>query len=422
MSHFLQFLIVLAVILTVAKLGGYLSLRIGQPAVAGEVLAGLILGPSLIDFLHWPVFTDSHLGETFTLLAEFGVLLMMFIAGLEVHMSDLRLSGRVAFNAGVLGFLAPLGLGYLAAVWMDFPPDLALFIGLLLAPTSVSISAQTLMELKVLRTRVGTSLLGAAVIDDILVVMGLSIFLALSGSGQTGGGADLIWLFVRMLAYLAISVMAGPWLLTRFHRWVERLPVSQAVVASALIMMMLFAWAAEFLGGVAAIIGAFIAGLSYARTAAKPQILTGFSSLAYSLFVPIFFINVGLNANLRDVQSDSLLLLAVLTVTAIFSKIIGTGIGGLLGKLSRKESFQLGVGMVPRGEVGLIVVSIGITEGLIDETLLSVAVAMVILTTLLAPPVLRALFRPQPAPPEPRPAKIEETSEETTHVSDHPGD
>lgn len=396
MLPFLQFLLILAVIITVAKLGGYFSVRLGQPAVAGEVLAGLILGPTVLNFLHWDVFTSIHLEETVTFLAELGVLLIMFIAGLELHLSDLGKSGRAAVFAGVLGFLAPLGFGYLAATALGFSPNQALFIGLLLAPTSVSISAQTLMELGVLRSRVGTSLLGAAVIDDTLVVFGISFFLAvLGGNGveELAAGSGILFLVVRMVTYLLISILFGLFVLPRLARWVERLPISQGVIAFTFTMMIFYAWSAEYLGSLATIIGAFMAGLFFARTPLKVKIEQGFSAIAYGVFVPIFFVNIGLSANFRELNQDNLVFLGVLLTTAIFSKIIGSGLGGLLGKLSPKESLELGVSMVPRGEVVLIVAAVGITEGFINQAELSVAVAMVVITTILTPPILRVLFR-----------------------------
>ncbi len=394
MLPFLQFLLILAIIIAVAKFGGFVSLQLGQPAVAGEVLAGLILGPTAINLLHWPVFTDVHLEETFTFLAELGVLLLMFIAGLEVHLRDLVRSGRAATFAGVLGFLVPLALGYLVATMFGFEPEQGFFIGLLLAPTSVSISVQTLMELKALRSRVGVTLLGAAVIDDTLVVLGVSFFLAvLDGDSTTASSGDILTLIVRMALYILIAGFIGFRVIPRLSRWIENLPVSQGVVSVAFMVMIFFAWSAEYLGGVATIIGAFIAGLSFARTPLKERILAGFSSIAYGVFVPIFFVAVGLEANLRSLNSSNVMLLIGLLATAVLSKIIGSGIGGYFGKLGLKESLQLGFSMVPRGEVVLIVASVGITEGFIDQAELSVTVGLVVLTTLITPPILRWLFR-----------------------------
>ena len=396
MLPFLQFLIILAVIITAAKLGGYLSVRLGQPAVAGEVMAGLVLGPTVLNFLHWEAFTVNHMEETFTFLAELGALLLLFIAGLELHISDLRKSGPAAIFAGFLGFLVPLGLGFLAAILMNFDPQQSLFIGLLLAPTSVSISAQTLIELKVLRSRVGASLLGAAVIDDTLVVLGISIFLAVlggTGAEEISAGGSIVLLVGRMAIYLVAAIFVGWKILPRMAKWVEDLPISEGVTAFAFTIMVFYSWSAEYFGGLASIIGAFLAGLFFARTQLKAKIRQGFSIIAYSVFIPIFFVDVGLEANLRTLDGQALIFLAVLLFTAIISKVIGAGVGGLLGKLSAKESLQLGVSMVPRGEVVLIVATVGITEGFINQTELSVAIALVVLTTLLTPPILRILFR-----------------------------
>lgn len=393
MLPFLQFLIILAVIITFAKLGGYLSTRLGQPAVAGEVLAGLLLGPTAIDLLHWPIFTGAHLEETLHIMAELGVLLLLFIAGLEIHISDLRSAGRAASFAGVLGFLAPLSLGTLAAAAFGFDLQQALFIGLLLSPTSVSISAQTMMELGVLRSRVGVGLLGAAVIDDMLVVLGISLFLALTGTSAALTAAGFAWLVVRMVLYIAAAGLVGYFVLPRLARWVEELPVSQAELAFAVVVIAVYAWTAEVLGGVAPIIGAFLAGLAISRTTIEEEVLDGVSKLAYGLFVPIFFIGVGLEADLFSLTPGNVLLLAGLFAIAVLSKIVGSGLGGLLARYKLRESLQLGMGMVPRGEVVLIVATVGITEGFIGQAELSVTVALVVLTTVLTPPILRILLR-----------------------------
>ncbi|MFQ5418790.1 MAG: cation:proton antiporter, partial [Anaerolineae bacterium] len=185
-QEFLNFILALVIIITAAKIGGYLSARLKQPSVLGELLAGLVLGPTVLDMLHvWPVFSaDKHLGESITLLAELGVLLLMMLAGLELHLSELLKSGKVAALAGSLGVIVPLGLVWGIAALFGVASSEALFIGLTLAATSVSISAQTLMELKVLRSRVGLALLGAAVFDDILVILALSVsFILVGGAG-----------------------------------------------------------------------------------------------------------------------------------------------------------------------------------------------------------------------------------------------
>ncbi len=400
MSPFLQLALALMVIITMAKLAGYLSYRLGQPAVLGELLVGLLLGPSLLDFLHLSFFTtEAHTDQVIHELAEFGVLLLMFIAGLDLHLSDLVKSGKVSALAGTLGVVAPVGMGYVLGKLFGMTDTGALFVGLTLAATSVSISAQTLMELNVLRSRVGVSLLGAAVFDDILVVLGLSIFLALTGDGGGSGLGAIVVTVLRMAAFILIGMVIGIALIPdRLVRWTSRLPISQGLISFVFAVMLLYAWSAEVLGGMAAITGAFLAGLVFGRSPLKERIETGISTIAYSVFVPIFFVNIGLVANARELTGDSLVLMIGMVLVAIVSKVLGAGLGARLGGLTNREALQLGVGMMSRGEVGLIVVTVGVNNGLIEPEVFAAVVGVVILTTLLTPPLLRSLFdRPKPA-------------------------
>lgn len=395
MSPFLQLALAMVVIISAAKAAGYLSYRLGQPSVLGELMVGLILGPSVIDFLHLPIFTaDAHTGETIRELAEFGVLLLMFIAGLELHLSDLAKSGRVSALAGVLGVITPVLMGFGLGRMFGMETNPALFVGLILAATSVSISAQTLMELGVLRSRVGISMLGAAVFDDILVVLGLSLFVALAGGGaETGGLAAVVVIVLRMVGFMVVATIVGFYFLPeRFARAIDRLPISQGLIAFVFTTMLLYAWAAEALGAMAAITGAFLAGLIFARSSLKERMENGMSALAYGVFVPIFFVNIGLVANARELDGDSLLLMLAMTLVAVISKVLGAGLGARLSGLTNRESLQLGVGMMSRGEVGLIVVTVGVDAGFVESSVFAAVVGVVILTTLLTPPLLRMLF------------------------------
>jgi Kef-type K+ transport system membrane component KefB len=356
----------------------------------GELAVGLLLGPSLLDLFHWAPFTDKHLEETIAHLAELGVLFLMFIAGLDLHLSDLAKSGKVAAFAGILGVLTPLGMGFVVTRLFGFSVDAAIFTGLILAATSVSISAQTLMELRVLRSRVGIGLLGAAVFDDILVILGLSIFIALAVG--SGGLWSIVWIALRMFIFLAAAAAIGLALLPKLSQKVDNLPISQGLIAFVLIAALFYSWSSEVLGGMAAITGAFLAGLIFARSPARERIESGISTLAYGFFVPIFFINVGLGANARMLTSESLWLLLMMVVVAVISKIAGSGLGARLAGFSNREALQLGAGMTSRGEVGLIVASVGVAEGLIGAEIFAVIVGVVIVTTLLTPPMLRSLF------------------------------
>lgn len=397
MTPFLQLILALFIIIFLAKMGGYISSRLHQPSVLGELLVGLLIGPSLINLMQWSYFTDSHLPETIHQFAELGVLLLMFIAGLDLHLTELARTGRIALAAGILGVILPLGLGWGAGMLFSMGGLQAVFIGLILSATSVSISAQTLMELGVLRSRVGVALLGAAVLDDILVVLGLSLFVAANQASGNGLLTSLL-LIVRMIVYVMIGIALGIWALPRLSTRVDRLPISRGLVAFSFVVALLYAWAAEALGSMAAITGAFLAGLMFSRSQVKDRIESGISTIAYGVFVPVFFVNVGLSTNARALNAESLYLLLVLSIVAIVGKMSGSGLGAYLTGFSRLEAAQLGAGMVSRGEVGLIVASVGIAEGWLPEQLFSTIVGVVLITTLLTPPLLRFLFGLQKDP------------------------
>ncbi len=392
MSSFLQLILALMAIILCAKAASLVSIRLGQPSVLGELLVGILLGPTLLDLTHLSFMTNTHLTEVLIELGELGVLLLMFIAGLELHLSELARNTRVSALAGILGVILPVALGWGSGLLFQFDPNNALFLGMVLGATSVSISAQTLIELKVLRTRVGLGLLGAAVFDDILVILLLSVVLASLGGG--GGLLSIVLIFVKIAAFLGLSAAFGIWGLPWLSHKVSNLPVSQASVSFALVILMLYGVSAELLGGMAAITGAFLAGLMFARTPEKATIERGVQAVAYSLFVPVFFVSIGLGINLREVSLDVLWVMLAISVIAILGKLLGSGLGARLGGFSWKELVQLGAGMVSRGEVGLIVAAIGSQAGYITADELSAVVGMVVITTLVTPPMLRALFTP----------------------------
>lgn len=396
MSHeFLDFLIALVIVISAAKMGGYISARFGQPSVLGELLVGIILGPTILDMVFsWPMFHEPELlSEALTLMAELGVIMLMFLAGLELHLPELLSSGRVSALAGLLGVLVPLVLGYGTAILFDVDASEALFIALTLSATSVSISAQTLMELRVLRTRVGLGLLGAAVFDDILVILLLSVSFVFFSGGEAAGLSGVMLTILGMVAYLIVAILIGFYLLPRLAIFVDRLPISQGIIAFTVIAMLFYAWAAEVIGGMAAITGAFLVGLFLARTPFRERIERGVATMAYGFFVPIFFVNIGLSINMRQIGDNALFFAAIITLVAVLSKVAGSGLGGLMGGFNRRESLQLGIGMVSRGEVGLIVATFALTEGLMSSGNYSIVVFMIIVATLVTPPMLRAAFR-----------------------------
>tara|TARA_B100000686_G_C16794782_1_gene981476 strand:- start:2854 stop:4080 length:1227 start_codon:yes stop_codon:yes gene_type:complete len=391
MNNFLQFILALTVIVTFTKVGGYLSVRLRQPAVVGELLAGIALGPTVLNMMQWSVFTDQHLGELITHLGEFGVILLMLLAGMHLHLDDLVDSSKVAGLSGTLGVVTPLLMGWGICVLFGMPTHTSVFIGLILAATSVSISAQTLMELGILRSKVGVSMMGAAVIDDVLVLLGLSIFTALTSSQSTGGMGEILTILLQMIGFFTISIAAGILLLPRLTNWIDGLRINQGIYLYTLVVALVYSWTAEVIGGIAAITGAFLAGLFLSRTLQRDRIIEGVSTIAYSLFVPVFFANIGLQANARNITGDLIWITSAIILVAIISKLVGCTLGARLGGMNLHESLQVGAGMISRGEVGLIVATLGLTHGIINQEVFSITVVTVIVVTLVTPIILYKL-------------------------------
>lgn len=392
MTPTLQLVLALGIIILAAKSMGYVSVRLGQPAVLGELLAGLVLGPTMLNLFHLPIFSDEHLTEVIFELGELGVIFLMFIAGLEVDLQAMLRAGRASTLVGTLGVFAPIALMIPVGTLFGYALSDSIFIGIILAATSVSISAQTLLELGHLRSREGAVLLGAAVIDDVIVIIILSLFLALNDASTDLSQVGII--FAREILFIAIAIFIGAKVLPRLVDWVSNLPISEGVMALALCVTLFYAWSAEQLGAIAAITGAFLAGVFFARTSQRHAIERGIHTLAYAFFVPIFFISIGLHANTRAVRVEELWLIGTIIVVAIVSKLAGCGLGAWLGGLSARHGLRVGIGMVSRGEVGLIVASIGLASQTITDSMYAGVVVMVLVTTLITPLLLRWAFAP----------------------------
>lgn len=401
MTHPLQLLLLLVVIIVVAKAAGAISNRLGQPAVFGEIAIGLILGPTFLNMLGLPVFQEalshgassvSHppLLGVVTDLAEIGVILLMFVAGMETDLERLRKVGGVAFSAALGGVALPMLGGIAVARVFGLGWGESVFVGTILTATSVSISAQTLMELKALRSKEGATIIGAAVIDDVLGVIVLSLVIAFSLAGG-GGVRDVIVTVLAMAGFFLISILLGMKYLERVTRLVCKVPASQALMAFVLAVIFLYAWAAEYLGQVAAITGSYIAGVLFARTKYREKIDEGIHPITYSMFVPVFFVSIGLRANGRELGSAVMMTLLIVLV-AIVAKIVGCAIGARASGFNNLESMRVGVGMVSRGEVGLIVASVGLTYGIIQQDVFSMMIIMVLVTTMVTPLLLRRVF------------------------------
>ena len=376
MTH-TSLLLAVAVILFGAKVVEGGSRRIGLPPVLGEVLYGVIIGPSVLGWV--------HPDETISLLAGLGVVLLLFVAGLETRIPELRAVGGAAMLTATGGVVVPFILGYLVGQWFALGVVPSLFLGTILTATSVSISAETLRAMGRLRTRAGTTIMGAAIVDD---VMGLMVLAAVAAVGEGGS----LWLpILRVAAFAIAALVLGVWALPHVVHAAESRLSRDALMALVLAIVLLYAWAAAQLGGLADITGAYLAGLLIGRTRIQSQAAEGALTLGYGLLIPIFLVWVGLQADVGALALAPLLAVAV-TAVAIVGKLVGC-YAGARSQLSHADSVWVAVAMISRGEVALVVATVGRTAGLVDDRVFSAAIAMTLATTLLTPVALRALSR-----------------------------
>ena len=355
-----KFLLDIAIILAMTKSFSLVSKKFNMPPVVGALIAGIILGPVVLNVVS-P--SDSVLN-----LAEVGVVVLMFQAGLETDIDELKKSGIPAFVIALCGVLIPLIMGAVLSVIYGNNIMESIFIGVILTATSVSITVEALQDMGHLKGRVGTAILGAAIIDDIL---GIVLFFAISIIGGFGIKKFFEWL----------STYKNP----EIERHRRRVPVF------ALAFCLALAFLAEVFG-IADITGAYLAGIILCRLPERFYIYNKIEILSYMLITPVFFASIGLNVNIHGMTQTLIIFTIILCVIAVISKIAGCGFGALLCKYTKRESVQIGAGMVCRGEVALIVAQKGISVGLLSEVFFAPVVIMVLVTTLLSPIILKMLF------------------------------
>jgi len=379
-------LVDLFVVLLAAKIGDEIFRRLGQPAIVGEILAGVVVGPSVLNLI-----TPT---ETLRVFAELGVVFLLFWVGLETKLSDMREVGRVAAATGVLGVLLPLAGGIALGAARGYGTSRSIFVGVALVATSVGITSAVLIELGALGTRAGRTILGAAVIDDVLAMLLLAVAVGLAAEA----GVDLVKIAVVValaVGFIVFFAIGGTRLTQRWPQMLTAPRFADSPLMPAVIGCLGMAALAASIG-LAAIIGAFLAGMIVAETKEHSPIEDEVAPL-YAFFPPFFFVVIGTEVSL-DVLTDAktLGLLAAVTVIAVATKFVGAYVGAL--SLGRTDAAIVGVGMIPRGEVGVIVAGIGRAEGVIGNQLFAAIVAMSVLTTLIAPPILRVLLARSQAP------------------------
>ncbi|HEY2716747.1 MAG TPA: cation:proton antiporter [Solirubrobacterales bacterium] len=371
----------LFLVLLAAKLGDEVFKRIGQPAIVGEILGGILVGPSVLGLV--------EVSEVLRVFSELGVVFLLFWVGLETRLSEMRAVGPISLAVGSAGVVVPFALGTGFGLALGEGTDTSVFLGAALAATSAGITSATFLELGIARSRAARTVLGAAVIDDVLALILLSVAVGISGDGGVDVGKIALSLAIAV-AFVVFVALGGTQLLARRPQLLRAPRFAEgALLPAVLVCLGLAAFAAEI--GLAALIGAFLAGMIVAETKDHNSIEQEVRPL-YAFFPPFFFAFIGIELDLGSLfNGHALLILAAVTVIAAVAKYVPAHRASR--RLGRREAAVVGVGMVPRGEVGIVVASIGAAEGVVDAELFGVVVGMSILTTLVAPFVLRRITR-----------------------------
>ena len=387
-----KFLLDLALILMSTKLLGLISSKFKMPQVVGALLAGLFLGPAFLGLISETTFIEST--------AEIGVIVLMFCAGLETDVQELKKCGKASLVIAILGVLFPLAGGF-AVAWFfigngrilsDAGSTLFLqciFIGVILTATSVSITVETLKELGKLKTRSGNAILGAAIIDDIIGIVALTIVTSMADSSTNIG-----LVLGKIVAYFIFAGAAGFLFFKVYSYWSEKSAKGlhrHAIVA--FVFCLLMSYIAEHYFGVADITGAFIAGLIISKTEKSEFLTSKFDVLSYLYLSPIFFASIGIKVIIPEMSAMVIWFAVAMVLIAIFTKIVGCGLGAKICKYKNYQAIRIGVGMISRGEVALIVAAKGEKLGLISSDCLGPVVLVVVITTIVTPILLKPVFK-----------------------------
>ena len=378
----------LAIIIVAAKLFGILARKINVPQVVGEIVAGLIIGPSVLGIVEQ--------SDYLAVMAEIGVILLMFSAGLGTNLKDLIKTGPTAFAVALCGVIVPLIMGTLLyMLFYGFSPfgsaDFykAVFIGVILTATSVSITVKTLEEMGKLKSELGVTIVSAAIIDDVIGIIVLTIVVGMgSGSQDTG----ILSIIVRSILFFVFAGVAGFIFFKLFKFLDDKYEHSRRIPILGLALCMFLSYAAEKYFGVADITGAFVAGIILCSIDDASYIERKMNISSYMLFGPVFFAGIGLKTNIQGISATILLFSVCFVVVAMLAKIIGCGLVGKLTKHSWLDSAKIGVGMMTRGEVALIVAQKGLSVGMLESVYFTPVILLIIISSVLTPIILKILY------------------------------
>ena len=397
--HSYSYLLVLAAILLTTKLLGLFSRWVRLPQVLVALVAGVILGPVVNAIVGWSTgdgFFSQAAGsdQLFGMLSELGVIVLMFGAGLETDVQEMKKCGKASLIIAVIGVVTPLIFGAGASYFFIDDPNSqekllkSIFIGVVLTATSVSITVETLKELGKLNTPASNAILGAAIIDDVLGIIALTIITSFKSKD-----VNIWFVLIKIVLFFIFAAILG-FIMLKIYKWMNKHTSrdSRRHVIIAFAYCLVSSFVAEVFFGVADITGAYVAGLVLSMTNRKRYLVNRFSTLSYMLLSPIFFACIGLTIEMPELTVSLLVFAILITIVAVATKLFGCALGGKICGYSTKECFQIGAGMISRGEVALIVAKKGESCGLMDPKLFGPLVIVVVLTTIIAPIILKILF------------------------------
>ena len=397
--HSYSYLLALAAILLTTKLLGLFSRWVRLPQVLGALVAGVILGPVVNAIVGWSTgdgFFSQAAGsdQLFGMLSELGVIVLMFGAGLETDVQEMKKCGKASLIIAVIGVITPLIFGAFASYYFIDDPNSqerllkSIFIGVVLTATSVSITVETLKELGKLNTPASNAILGAAIIDDVLGIIALTIITSFKSKD-----VNIWFVLIKIVLFFIFAAILG-FIMLKIYKWMNKHTSrdSRRHVIIAFAYCLVSSFVAEVFFGVADITGAYVAGLVLSMTNRKRYLVNRFSTLSYMLLSPIFFACIGLTIEMPELTVSLLVFAILITIVAVATKLFGCALGGKICGYSTKECFQIGAGMISRGEVALIVAKKGESCGLMDPKLFGPLVIVVVLTTIIAPIILKILF------------------------------
>ena len=369
----------LALLLIAAKAGGLISSKLKMPEVLGSLLAGVVLGPMALNLVQY---------DDISLLSNLGVIFLMFLAGLETDAGQFKQAGKSAFVIAVMGIALPLALGTAGAFLFFSSPMENLFIGTILTATSVSITVETLAELGKLNTRPGINILGAAVIDDVLGLVLISVLLGLNGNA---GGGSFAAKMAGIAVFCLVGIAAVVFLPGVIEKFTADMQPGRALLTFSIALALLAAGLAERVG-IAAITGAYLFGLLLSQLSQKEYLVRNVKAISSGFLAPIFFAGVGLEAKMDGSDLNVLLITLVMFFVAVVGKVAGCGAAARLFRMSRAESLQIGTGMISRGEVAIITANIGLQNRIITQEVFIPTILVVLLTTVATPILLKLSF------------------------------